>query len=1154
MDTAQQTRSEAPATRPRRAETSPEVAAAAERQSYQPVYVEPRGTAYEGEARRAAARFGDASLDFQPSAYAASPQRDELGPDLSQRLLSRLDGGGRALAGDTRTQMERHFHRKLGGIRIDDGAVAQEVGTVLDAPAFALRRHIFFRDGFSASGPADIRSLAHELTHVLQQRDADGYVIQREDPGDTEVSETWTGSGANAGFVLDFAASPTLLTMPRLALPKVNGKIKGKSAIPGITTELIPSDFNYTTRDEERDTAQRALWTEHVTNNKTQIETALAAFLPNPSSESDSDPVYYLKVRATEQILAGTKSQLIARPELTIPNWDKSGNPSFYDVDHYREHQLAGSDAIENVWLLENSTNRSSGSRIRNLVLEEINDLFRRARADNFFQGRNATRDVLSHARTPRGQALRFARVSGGDEIGTDVDTWTIDEIIAAKHIKFGQRRLLTAVPLQELRDLGLVAGTGGKPPTTVLWFLGPDSGFYRRIDVADVANPTYRGKPLTGQKDDFIKNFQITGASLTPGLDPSAMTDGQQIGSITGKVRGGVGTFYNRETDEKVKGDRVKVETEITMPLKFDKRYGYGAYIDRSGVRAKLMDARAELEGMSPIAIDQAGLGDNWAMGLSATITSTHPMFAGFKATMGLTADGIGLDVEIPTDKLDFGFFKVTEASLALAYGDAGLLFAGSAAFELKEIGRGSILARGTDLEGKFDFDFVDPASITIRYADEAWAFDANLGIKEGVVPGLQSGSIHVGISEEGGFVFDGTAMVKLPGQSEPVSITVGYSETEGLTIGGQVTLDTSNWPAVKDATVSVLAKYSSEDDSWALSGTGTASFALPGVTGTLSASYDDGGLILRGNGALAIANATGTFQFALGNYAISEQGEFDQAAGPTEDFSAWGGGTVSVKFGPYITGTVGLTYTPEGKIDLMGEVALPPSIPLFTPLDYKKTLLEFPKLEFPIFGISIPVVGSIGVFGFIGGEVRGYATIGPASIDGSLVHVDYTLGEPDSAYLHGQSHLNFRMAAGIEVDVGGGLGFDALIGRLTGEVGITAALDLPVDAGADLDIDWTPQKGLSLDLGLHAALRPTFRVGVYGKVSVRVRFYGEVWGERWDETLASFGSGLDVSITQPAHWDEENGLDLDFDKAVFTYPRIDIKDLAAGIMDKII
>lgn len=1152
-----QTADAAEATRSRRTEVSAEAAATAQRQSHQPVYIEPRNTSFESEARHAARRFGGQPVDFTPSPFSASGRRAELGPELSRKLVDRLDQGGRPLAGETRERMERHFHRKLDSVRIHDDPVAAEIGNAIDARAFALRRHIFFRDGFATSDPQDLRVLAHELTHVLQQSEgaSAGYVIQRDDPGDVEVSETWEGEGSDRGFILDFSQSPSLFVMPVLRLPKINGKIKGKSALEGIATDLISNDFRYTTRGEERDTAQRQLWIQHIAENKDQIESAIESFIPNPSSESDSDPIYYLKVRATEQILVGTKSQLLSRPELAIPNWDKRGNPTFFDVDHYREHQLAGPDEIENVWLLENSANRSSGSRIRNTVLEEINDLFERAREDNFFQGRNADRDVLRFSRTPRNQNLHFDRVLGGNEIGRDIDTWTVDEIIAAKHIKFGQRRLIQAVPLDQLRELGLVAG-GGNPPTTVLWFLGKNSGFFRRIDISDLANPAYRGKPLGSKDDDFFKNFRIQSATLQQGLNPETLQPDQEVGAITGRVRGGVGTYYDRETGQKVSGDRILVNTEIRLPLRFDRRYGYGAYIDRTGVRSALMETRAELKGASPLELSEGGLSDAWAMELSATMTSTHPLFEGFQATVGLTEYGISLDVEIPTERLDFDFFRVTEANITIAMGDEGLLFGGAAAFELDGIGSGIVVAAGTAIEGTFDFDFdfVDPASISVRYEDEAWSFDAELGITEGVVPGLQSGSIHVGIDEEDNFLFDGEATVQLPGQSEPATIEIGYSEEEGVSIGGTVTLDTSAWPAVENATVTVNVTYDTETGAWALGGTGSADFAIPGVTGTLEATFDNGGLILRGQGELAIGNATGTFDFAIGNYPVTEEGAFDQSGDPIDSFEAWGGGSISIEFGPYLTGTVGIRYTPEDEIVLAGGIALPPSITLFDAIERERDLVNFPRVEFPIFGVTIPVVGSIGVFGFIGGRLRGYATIGPATIDDSHADIEYTLGDPDSTVIHGESHLNFGMDAGIELDIGGGLGVGAAVADLTGEVGITAALDFALDAGADLSLDWTPLLGLSLDLDLRGSFTPSFRVGVYGRVAASVALYGEVWSERWDETLASFGSGLEVSIFQPASWDEENGLQLDFSEAVFTYPDIDVRRIAGDIMDRIV
>jgi hypothetical protein len=740
--------------------------------------------------------------------------------------------------------------------------------------------------------------------------------------------------------------------------------------------------------------------------------------------------------------------------------------------------------------------------------------------------------------------------------LGNDVDTWTVDEIIAAKHFKFGNRVLVSALMIDELRDLGLVAGPNG-PPTTVLWFVGKDSSFYRRVDIGDLANPKYKGAGISSNTNVLIKNFTVKSVSLISGFNPENATEDQQMGTLVGRVKGGVGTYYDREKDEKVKGDRIEVAADITLPLRYHPRFGYGSYIDRSGVREALMAARAaEAKGTSPLTINEAGLTDDWAMEFSATLTSTHPLFSGFQATLGLTSYGIQLDVDIPTDKLDFGFLRVTEASLSVAYGDEGLLFGGSAAFEIPHVGTGAITAMGTAMEGQFDFDFdfVDPASITVRYENEAWAFTGELGITEGVVPGLKSGNITVGFDEENGLIFEGAAEVQLPGQSQAVEIDISYSEADGVSIGGTIDFDTSAWPMIDNAIVTVSAHYNPETGDWELGGIGTAAFAFPGVTGTLNAAYNNGGIVFQGEGDVALGNATGKFSFAVGNFPLNEQGEFDTTAQPTEEFDVWGSGSVSIAFGSYLTGTAGIAYTPEDKIEISGGIALPPSIELFKPKEYDRNLITFPRLEFPIFGVSVPVIGSIGVFGFIAGAVRGYATVGPATLDDTLVDIHYTLGDPDSAVIRGESHLNFGMLAGIELSLSGGLGIGAAIADLTGEVGITAALELHVDAGADLDVNWTPLAGLSIDMALRGSASPSFRVGVFGKVAASVAIYGEVWSERWDKTLAEFGSGLAIGIVQPATWDEQNGLVLDFNEAQFTYPRFDIEEISSGIMDRIL
>ena len=1128
------------------------------REAPQPVYIEPRNTSHEREANRAARRFGQGASAPQTSTLERSTKRAQLGPDLSRKLIHEIDGGGRNLPGQTQIDMEQHFHRRLDSVRIHDGSTANEIGSAIDARAFTVGQNIFFTSGeYTPGDPRFERLLAHELTHTLQQSGTGEYVIQRDEPP-AENLDVWEGTGNDRGYKLDFSGATSLYSMPRMRLPTINGKTKGKSSYTGITTDrLISNDFTYTTQAEERSTDQRSIWEREVKANTTEIQKHIDTLTANPSSDRDSDPLYYLKVRATNQIIIGTKSQLLNRTELLVPNWNKKGESAFFDADHYREHQLDGWDRIENIWLLQNSVNRSAGGNIRRTILENVNELFKRARDDGFFEGRNASRDTLKFSRTPREQQLFFDRVSAGDNLGANVDHWMLNEITAAKHFKFGNRKLIRSLTLRELQDMGLVASADGSPPSTVLWFLGKDSSFYRRVDLSDLNAPKYRGKVIGTENDDFFKNFKINNVTMTEGFSPEEASAGDELGAITGKVRGGVGTYYDRDTGEKVKGDRIKVETDIRLPLKYDPKFGYGAYIDRTGVRDTLMQTRAaEAKGASPFAINSAGLGDDWAMGFSATLTATHPMFTGLQATLGLTADGIQMDVDIPTDKLDFGFFKITEAGISVAFGDDGLIFGGSAAFEIPKVGSGSIIASTDKFEGEFNFDFkfVDPAKITVKYENEAWTFGGELGIKEGVIPGLQSGLINVGINEDGGLLITGNAQVLLPGQSEPAQIDVSYDEENGVIIAAEIPFDTSRWPAVTDANVSVEASYDTEKEDWSIGGTGTASFALPGVTGTLTASYRDGGIVFGGTGQVEIGNAKGEFAFKVGNYPLTEEGEFDTSAGPLETFDAWGKGSVTIEFGKYLTGTAGIEYTPDDKIALSGGLALPPSIELFKAEEYKRSLLDFPRVEFPIFGVTIPVVGSVGIFGFIGGELRGYATVGPATLDDTQVDMEYTLGEPESAKVHGESHLNFGMNAGIALDIGGGLGLGAGIADLTGEVGITAALELDVDAGADLDVNWEPSKGLALDLNMHATASPSFKVGVYGKVAASVALYGEVWSERWDETLAEFGSGLAIGVEQPASWSEENGLRLSFEDATFTYPSFDVKKISSDIMDQIV
>lgn len=99
----------------------------------------------------------------------------------TERRIERQRSGGNALAPETRSRMEAAMGADLGSVRMHTGAEATELSTRIQAKAFTTGNDVFFRDGAPNANSADgQRLLAHELTHVVQQRGAVARTIQRE--------------------------------------------------------------------------------------------------------------------------------------------------------------------------------------------------------------------------------------------------------------------------------------------------------------------------------------------------------------------------------------------------------------------------------------------------------------------------------------------------------------------------------------------------------------------------------------------------------------------------------------------------------------------------------------------------------------------------------------------------------------------------------------------------------------------------------------------------------------------------------------------------------------------------------------------------------------------------------------------------------------
>jgi hypothetical protein len=155
---------------------------------------------------------GGAAASGQPAAQQAIAQAPPEMREAAQ-AIAEDDSAGAPLPDDTRAKMEATFGEDFADVQVHvgDGRV-----DALDAGAATHGRHIHFADGaFQPGTPEGDRLIAHELTHVLQQRDA--------------------APGGRAGVAA--SASPAERQAER-----VGEAVHEGAPVPGIAAEAAPAD------------------------------------------------------------------------------------------------------------------------------------------------------------------------------------------------------------------------------------------------------------------------------------------------------------------------------------------------------------------------------------------------------------------------------------------------------------------------------------------------------------------------------------------------------------------------------------------------------------------------------------------------------------------------------------------------------------------------------------------------------------------------------------------------------------------------------------------------------------------------------------------------------------------------------------------------
>ncbi|MFW5834676.1 MAG: hypothetical protein ACOCYE_11320, partial [Pseudomonadota bacterium] len=985
-----------------------------------------------------------------------------------------------------------------------------------------------------------------EAVHTVQQQG--GTARARRTNGDTDPERRWPATGSSRNGWLELTADGTggTLHIPSLAIPTLLGGPKGAIDHPNPGARGVPArpeqaihaagngSFSFQ-QPTPRGESARGQW---LTALGSQLAPHLSGVRNWGASgnavQRGGEPVHYLRLRNDRSsvhsslLIVGTAGELANDESLKVPHWTQSGN--FVDmsmqIDHLHELQLGGCDGFENFWVLAATPNASSGATIMHEVRRKISAVLDAAEADGFWQRAGASKPEVNSVRWNSKWRAEFESLTGRRiRMQTTNAYWTRPQIETGMHL-----RKLVELSADDLGREGFVLGAG-ETPQFVSIFASPSGGFRRRFDL--------RSDPPRSVSRD-VSNF-FGGFELTEVRAPDTTT-APAITALTGEA------FKTRRRQRRRDLDPVP----ITLLVQASPNFGYGGYIDPNSLNSAIQAVAGNFSPLSPVRFVDGGISPSGELYANGEITATKALFPDLVVPIRLRGNEVFIDFPIPTERLNFGPVSITEAALSLGIGEQGLLVEGFANFAVDQVGEGSVSARmeegGAMLRGVFDvdLDFLETARAEAVYDFGADTLTISLtaGVGEDALPGVTGGEVTVTISREAVAV---SGNLQLAPPLEGAQIRVDYAPESGLALAAEdIPLPVERLPGVENATLTVRAVRNPDDGTWTVSGSGTATFAAAGATGRLDIAYEGGVVTANGRADVARGPASGWLQITATNQQLDDEGNPVEDGQPG-DLVVFGSGEATIAFGDFLEGTAGLEYTRDGRTIITGTIRVQPR-PLFDERVYEKELLRLRPPEFPIWGVSVAGIG-VGIFAFVDAYVRFEARVGPGELQDTHVTATIDLDRPQEATVEGNARFYVPAYTGLTLDLGGGLRARLAVAYVQGRVGLEGELGIEADASAAVNVQWNPTAGFALRTEVDANARPKFRVGVNASVSagvdVLVGRIEKTWGP-WQRTLGEFGPDMELGVTFPVTWSEQNGLDLSLDNMTVRRPQLD----AAGIM----
>jgi hypothetical protein len=252
--------------------------------------------------------FSVGDISILPPEATVGRAGGELSGVLSTRIRT-AQKGGEPLAPEIRAPMEGALGHSFADVRLHADGEADALSGRLGAAAFTTGTDVFFRQGAYQSGLArSQRLLAHELTHVVQQRGGPtaGPLTVRPS-GDAYERAAEAAGNAAAGELTAPSAPPALLSS--------GDRLGGMNAV------VQRAD------DDEPSGDQPA-----PTSDDSEPEELIEDFVPEEGDETDQDLIALLVPDLTPDPGSGPPDQVAAPPVVRFIDGGREGTARYGDL------------------------------------------------------------------------------------------------------------------------------------------------------------------------------------------------------------------------------------------------------------------------------------------------------------------------------------------------------------------------------------------------------------------------------------------------------------------------------------------------------------------------------------------------------------------------------------------------------------------------------------------------------------------------------------------------------------------------------------------------------------------------------------------------------------------------------------------------------